>query len=260
MSLLWSSQLATVTRQLGRLGVQKAGAKAAAAVQTTSIRSFATKKKKLAKKKKKGPMPSKINLEDTASEQHKEWVKFQQAIAVDGFETGQTKALQNIKKRGGGGSSNKRKTKRDKMLDKIMERNADAELKGGEFPALRYSEEETERLLLQAYAAIPERAGRRGTKNLKRRKRQFALVREIHRKKKVHQAAFQIRRMAARSSKKKDVNTIIREAKSVRLRDREYQLSVIQRWADTMTRDRGGEEEHIDEAELVEESQKKLDV
>jgi len=246
---------------LQRLGMTQQSAKAAAAVQTTSIR-FITKKKKLAKKRLKGPMPSKINLEDTASEQHKEWVKFQQAIAVDGFETGQTKALQNIKKRGGGGgggSSNKRKTKRDKMLDKIIERNAEAELKGGEFPALRYSEEETERLLRQAYAAIPARAGRRGTKNLKRRKRQYALVREIHRKKKAHLAAFQLRRMAARSAKKKDVNSIIREAKSVRLRDREYQLSVIKRWAETMTRDRG-EEERIDEAELVEESQKKLDV
>lgn len=37
------------------------------------------------------------------------------------------------------------------------------QLKGGEFPALRYSDEETERLLTEAYAAIPPRAGKRGT-------------------------------------------------------------------------------------------------
>jgi len=36
------------------------------------------------------------------------------------------------------------------------------------FPAIRYSPEETEELLQQAYAALPVRDGKRGTRNLRR--------------------------------------------------------------------------------------------
>lgn len=271
--LLLSSQLAAVTRTLGRLGLQNHAKRkafpvvvAASSTQPIAIRSFGSKKSKKKGVHKQQTPPAPVDSEPTAAQQHSEWVEFQRSIAVEGFETGQTTTVQRTTKKSGGGGG-KRKTRRDAMHERILERQRLTELRGGEFPPLRYSPEETERLLAQAYAAVPPRAGPRGTRRLKRQKRRWALVREIRRKYKWHLANFQVRRMQERSRKKRDVNSIIREAKSVRRRDREYQLSVLQRWASTM---RGREDplvaseeptEDIQEAQVVgpSSSQKKMD-
>jgi hypothetical protein len=168
-----------------------------------------------------------------AAEQHKEWVEFQKSIEVDGFETGQTLSTIDAKKgrSGGKAATKKRLTKRDEMAEKIKERQRLAGGGGGEFPPMRYSDEETERLLQQAYAAIPKRMGKRGTLQLKRQKRRWHLVREIHRKYKAHIVKFHFRRMKRRSTKIKQIIEFISNvAPNTVHQDREYQDAVRQRY------------------------------
>ena len=267
MSLSSMSRLAFVTRRLGQMSLQQqsvtvttAGSSfcrqtAAYVVHRPPVfghtGSLMLQMRCFASKSKKSKVTEKVayNPEDEAATQHKEWVKFQQSIAVDGFDTGATTEIQRVKKGGGRG---KRKTKRDEQYQRILDRERLTEVSGGEFPPERYSDEETARLLEQAYNAVPPRAGKRGTRSLKRQKLRWHLVRGVRKRYKAHMAKFQIRKMAERSRKAKDVNSIIREAKSVRLRDREYQLYVLNRWNDTMAKaaaDKGSKQ--FEEAELA---------
>lgn len=169
-----------------------------------------------------------------AAEQHKAWVKFQQSIAVKGFETGQTTTIQVGSKSSKAKRGRATKRKINEAQAKILERQRLVGTGGGEYPPMRYSEEETERLLAEAYAAIPQGTGKRGSRNKKRQERRWQLVREIRAKQKAHLAAFQVRKMAKRSQKIKEVKAILQEAPQVRQRDRLYQLAVYQRWASTM--------------------------
>ena len=106
------------------------------------------------------------------------------------------------------------------------------QLKGGEFPALRYSDEETERLLAEAYAAIPPRAGKRGTNHLKREKRRWQIKREYDAKKKAERIGAHTRRMAKRSRIIREIKQVKEEAPRVREEDSNYQEYVLQRWAE----------------------------
>ena len=105
------------------------------------------------------------------------------------------------------------------------------QLKGGEFPSLRYSDEETERLLAQAYAAIPPRAGKRGTRNLKRQKRRWEIKRQYDATKKSERIAEHGRRMAKRHEISQAMYNIRVEGVDIREREREYQMGVVERWA-----------------------------
>ena len=174
------------------------------------------------------------NTKAGPAEQHKEWVEFQKSIEVDGFETGQTLTAIDASKKGRSGgkvATKKRMTKRNEMAEKIKERQRLAGGGGGEFPPMRYSDEETERLLQQAYAAIPKRMGKRGTLQLKRQKRRWHLVREIHRKYKEHIVKFHFRRMERRSTKMKQIIDFISNvAPNAVQEDAEYQNNVRQRY------------------------------
>jgi hypothetical protein len=178
------------------------------------------------------------NTKGGAAEQHKEWVEFQKSIEVDGFETGQTLTAIDATKKGRSGgkvATKKRLTKRDEMAEKIKERQRLAGSGGGEFPPMRYSDEETERLLKQAYAAIPKRMGKRGTLQLKRQKRRWHLVREIHRKYKANIVKFHFRRMARRSTKMKQIIDFVSNvAPNTVHQDMEYQNMVRQRYVNMM--------------------------
>jgi hypothetical protein len=105
------------------------------------------------------------------------------------------------------------------------------QLKGGEFPTLRYSDEETERLLAEAYAAIPPRAGKRGTLNLKRQKGRAFVRMQYHYKKKLERIGAHERRMAKRKRTNDEIKRCRSEAEDVRARERDYQDMVLQRWA-----------------------------
>jgi hypothetical protein len=162
--------------------------------------------------------------------QHKEWVKFQQSIAVDGFETGQT--LEEVTKKSRGGKS---KVKSTSAQEKIKDRQRLTDVGGGQFPPMRYSDEETERLLAEAYAALPERAGKRGTRNLKRQGTRWHLVRKIRKKYKWQMAQYQTRKMEKRSKKVREVKEMLGEAPDVRQGDRAYQAQVFAKWATIMS-------------------------
>lgn len=244
---------------------------------TFQIRSLATQKKNRPKKNAAKPKKTKHNAKATAMEnnhsneedddsadafqthsstplQHEEWVQFQRAISVQGFETGQTTtssvtqsssssrgSRQSSTSLQSNSSSSQRKkiTRRNALAETVAERRRLTGAGGGEFPPLRYSEDETNRLLEMAYAAVPPRAGPRGTLRLKRQKKRWHLVREIHRKYKSHMAAFQVRKMAKRSWKVREVRAVLDTAAQICQQDRAYQLEVYRRWAATNNKSMG---------------------
>jgi hypothetical protein len=161
--------------------------------------------------------------------QMQEWVKFQQSIAVDGFQTGQLTTAKVIKKSKGG------KQVRRKREREMAAQRDDTKLE--KFPAVRYSEEETKRLLEEAYSMIPERAGKRGTRNLKRQKRRWFLVRKIRAKYKASRELEHERKMHKRHVKRQAVLAVKEEAPAIRENDQAYQEEVLRRWASAMVED-----------------------
>jgi hypothetical protein len=168
--------------------------------------------------------------------QHHEWVKFQQSIAVDGFETGQTTkatltALTGRKDRGG---KQLRKRKEKELAESFKTERLTKAQKGGIFPTLRYSDEETERLLAEAYAAVPKRMGKRGTKNLIRQRVRWFRVRKIRAKIKKYRIRAHFRRMEERSRRVKEVLAVKESAAETRARDAAYQDAVFHKWTEKM--------------------------
>lgn len=168
--------------------------------------------------------------------QHLEWVKFQKSIAVDGFETGQTTkatvtALTGRKDRGG---KQLRKRKEKELAEQVKAERLTESLGGGLFPPLKYSEEDTERLLAEAYAAIPERAGKRGTRNLKRQRVRWHRVRKIRAKQKKFKERAHYRRMEKRSRIVKEVLEIKETAAEIRAKEQAYQDAVFRKWTQQM--------------------------
>jgi hypothetical protein len=167
--------------------------------------------------------------------QHHEWVKFQQSIAVDGFETGQTTkatltALTGRKDRGG----KQLRKRKEKELEALRSGKMTESLGRGLYPAERYSDEETERLLAEAYAAVPKRAGKRGTKNLRRQRLRWFRVRKIHAKIKKYRIRAHFRRMEERSRRVKEVLAVKESAAETRARDAAYQDAVFHKWTEKM--------------------------
>jgi hypothetical protein len=268
MSFLLASQMTALTRQVGRVRLSAVTATARCLVPqlapatliqgtnnfnncflTSTTRSFATKKKKAEGAEKKRAAAAVVAAKTdgqneaekkTAAMQHEQWVKFQQSIAVDGFETGQTMEVRTSNKKARGGKA-KRKTQKTELEERIAERARFTGVGGGEYPPLRYSDEETERLLAEAYAAVPERAGKRGTRNLKRQGVRWHLVRKIHKKYKYHMEGHQTRKMEKRSLKIKQVKGVLEASPSIRERDRAYQAQVFERWAAMRVQDPGEE-------------------
>ena len=117
---------------------------------------------------------------------------------------------------------------------RLDEEQQDSSMK---FPALRYSPEETEELLQMAYAALPERAGKRGTRNLKRQKKRWKDVRRIRYKYKQNIIAAHERRMEHRHWKREQVKAVKAEAPEIRGKDLDYRAQVLRRWAETMFHD-----------------------
>ncbi|CAJ1949133.1 unnamed protein product [Cylindrotheca closterium] len=242
----------TATANANATAIAKASA-ATSDVWTISRQTFATNRKTIdaknvkrlkiqAKKKKNLSKPAK-SVEEQDNDQSKtedanqpflqqqEWVKFQQSISVDGFQTGQVTTATVLKKGRGGKQARRRK---EMELAKLQESQDVTVNTDEKFPAIRYSQEETERLLEQAYAAVPERAGKRGTRNLQKQENRWQLVREIRSKYKAQIAAAHERRMEKRHWKRQQVIAAKEEAPSLRSQDVEYQAQVLQRWADTM--------------------------
>jgi hypothetical protein len=184
------------------------------------------------------PIPYKPKKPE-ATLQHQQWVDFQKSIAVPGFQTGQILVARTDFRRRRGGAAARRQAEKERAIAEQTDwRFKDAALGVGRVPTMRYSEEETERLLELAHAAIPARTGKRGTRNMLRQKRRWWLVREIHRTYKKHMQRFQLRKMIIRSEKIKKVKAVLQAAPSIREQDRSYQMEVYQRyWAANLTAD-----------------------
>lgn len=167
----------------------------------------------------------------SGSNQHDTWVQFQRSIAVSGVDTGQTVKERDLGKKNRGGKIDRKRKEREAELEAKLKGVDNTQLKGGEFPTLSYSEEETERLLAEAYAAIPPRAGKRGTLNLKREGRRWFIKRQYDYKKKRERIATHERRLAKRKETAMGMKRVREEAPAIREREREYQDMVLQRWA-----------------------------
>eukprot|EP00580_Thalassiosira_gravida_P002689 CAMPEP_0201620692 /NCGR_PEP_ID=MMETSP0492-20130828/44788_1 /ASSEMBLY_ACC=CAM_ASM_000837 /TAXON_ID=420259 /ORGANISM="Thalassiosira gravida, Strain GMp14c1" /LENGTH=254 /DNA_ID=CAMNT_0048089961 /DNA_START=138 /DNA_END=902 /DNA_ORIENTATION=+ len=177
-----------------------------------------------------GGAPSDASI--SGSNQHDAWVQFQRSIAVSGVDTGQTVKERNLGKKNRGGKIDRKRKEREAELEAMLKGVDDTtQLKGGEFPALSYSEEETERLLAEAYSSMPPRAGKRGTNNLKRQERRWFIKRQYDYKKKREKIAAHEKRLAKRKVTAEAMKQAREEAPAVREREREYQDMVLQRWA-----------------------------
>lgn len=168
----------------------------------------------------------------SGSSQHDTWVEFQRSIVVSGVETGQMVKERVLGKKNRGGTIARKRKEREAELEAQLKGVDTTTLKGGEFPALRYSDEETERLLAEAYAAIPPRAGKRGTLHLKREKRRWWIKRQYDCKKKFERIGAHSRRLAKHMLTKAQVKEERREAVGVRKQEKKYQKMVVQRWAE----------------------------
>lgn len=179
----------------------------------------------------------------SGSSQHDTWVQFQRSIAVSGFDTGQTVKERQLGKKNRGGKIDRKRKEREAEAEAALKGLTDTtQLKGGEFPELRYSDEETERLLAEAYAAIPPRAGKRGTLHLKREKRRWWIKRQYDAKKKHERMEEHTRRGAHKKRINQEVKDTRAGAVDVREKDLEYQSMVLQRWAEMNGHTHGGGE------------------
>ena len=96
---------------------------------------------------------------------------------------------------------------------------------------MRYSDDETERLLKEAYASLPEKGISKKTRQKKRQNNRFKLIRRAKRIKKLEKIATHYKRMEGRSQRVKAVKAVIEGADEVRMKDKEYQMDVFRQWA-----------------------------
>jgi len=206
---------------------------------TESVRTFATNKKRLMRRQKrlralKNPVEKKKPVE--ADAQHVDWVDFQNAISIDGFDTGQTTYVSsNIGQRHRGGVKYRAylERKEAKMRPEKIEEIGSP--KNGQYPALRYSPEETQRLLDEAYAGIPKKTGKRGTKNLQRQSNRWHLDRKERKKyKRDSGVRTHERRMVKRSRVVREVKEVKVEAPAIREKTAAYQKYVMEQWTEIM--------------------------
>ncbi|GAX26378.1 hypothetical protein FisN_2Hh204 [Fistulifera solaris] len=156
------------------------------------------------------------------TQQQQDWVDVQQSLSIGAFP--------------GKAGVSARATKKAKQsaVEAAAERQRLTKAGGGLYPPLRYSPEETELLLKEAYDAVPARAGKRGTREAKRQGRRWQAVRKIRKKYKKLLVRAHHRKMEKRSLKVAQVKAVLAEAPDIVKRDREYQAEVFRRWAQTM--------------------------
>ena len=164
--------------------------------------------------------------------QHQEWVKFQQSITVDGFQTGQTTTATVLKKSRGGKQARRKREKELARLGAVSEEGSTEKISAvaAKFPAIRYSPEETDELLKQAYAALPPRAGKRGTRNLRRQETRWKKVRKIRSDYKAQLVNAHHRRMEERKYKRDRTKDTLEASIDQRQSDLDYQGMVLKRW------------------------------
>eukprot|EP01083_Nonionella_stella_P316058 1143990_1 len=133
------------------------------------------------------------------------------------------------KKKRGGKALRKREALKSATAEDGGNRLLDAG--SGQFPPLRFSDEETERLLAEAYAGIPERGVSKGTRRLKRQKNRFFGIRKAASIKKAEKIAHHFDNMEKRSKQVQDILKMKEIAVETKVEDKEYQMRVLQKWS-----------------------------
>lgn len=101
----------------------------------------------------------------------------------------------------------------------------------GQFPPLRFSETETQKLLNEAYAAIPPKGISKKTRQKKRQLTRFKAIRKQRYIKKQEKIAHHYKKMEIRSKNLKDVLEMKENAKGIRVDDEVYRKKVLMKWA-----------------------------
>eukprot|EP00548_Thalassiothrix_antarctica_P007240 CAMPEP_0194134294 /NCGR_PEP_ID=MMETSP0152-20130528/4370_1 /TAXON_ID=1049557 /ORGANISM="Thalassiothrix antarctica, Strain L6-D1" /LENGTH=292 /DNA_ID=CAMNT_0038829949 /DNA_START=150 /DNA_END=1028 /DNA_ORIENTATION=- len=216
-------------------------------ISSSITRTFATKKKRLLRRKKrtqKALQPVRKKKAAEADTQHVDWVAFQNLISVDGFETGQTTYVRpDIGKRHRGGVKYKKYLeKREAYLKSVQSKDGKGKkreeipTRPGTYPALRFNDEETKRLLDEAYAGLPQKTqGRRGTNNLRRQRNRWHAVRKSHKLHKKNRGVKQHeKRMIRRSRVVREVKEVKAEGPVLRETNAAYQQHVLEQWCRAM--------------------------
>jgi len=187
-------------------------------------------------------------LDSTANSlANEEWQKFQDSITF-------VEPAQSLKGKVDGGFVGKRKVRggrivrkqegkkllREQALNPSLAPKTVNDVKGGRFPTLRYSDEETQRLLDEAHANIPKRTGRRGTRNLKRQNARWEVIYADRRQRKSDNYGAHLRRMTERKRIAGEVREVKEDAKVVRGEEREYRMGVLRKWAEIQNMVAGG--------------------
>ena len=160
----------------------------------------------------------------------KQWNMWQQSLLTNVTPDNEASSSNlSANKKRGGKTLRKRKEAAVSVSASSQERLIDAG--PGQFPPLRYSDEETERLLQEAYAKIPARTGKRGTKSFKRQKVRFMGIRKARSIKKMEKVRHHYDKMEKRSAKVKAIRRMKEMAVESREQDRLYQESVLRKWA-----------------------------
>lgn len=156
-----------------------------------------------------------------------EWNKFQKSLIYDptiNQNEGMTK-----NKRRGGKVTRKKKEKEMKLLDKQEGRMFDVGT--GQFPPLRYADDETQKLLAEAYGALPPKGTSKKTRQKKRQKNRFKVIRKQRYVKKQERIAAHFAKMSKRSLLSKQVRGVIDGADDVKEREVAYQREVLKKFA-----------------------------
>lgn len=133
----------------------------------------------------------------------------------------------NLKKRGGKTLRKKQEASKQSSLSD-QSRLLDG-AGPGQFPPLRYSDDETANLLEEAYSNIPERTGKRGTRAFKRQKVRFIGIRKARSIKKQEKIEHHFDRMEKRSLKMTSIRKMKELAVDVRQEDQNYQKELLRK-------------------------------
>jgi len=186
---------------------------------------------------------------DVSSLADDEWKKFQDSLAF-------VEPVKSMRGKVDSGFVGKRKVRGGRIVRKQQEKKLlreqalnpafkpkSVEAGGGRFPALRYSDEETQRLLDEAHENIPKRTGRRGHRNLKRQRARWQVIYADRARRKEEGVAKHFRTMETRSRIAREVREVKGASEEVRGKEREYHMEVLRKWAEinNIVKEGGGE-------------------
>jgi len=210
-------------------------------INNATVRSFSSNKK--------------VDKSNTYDEENKEWLRFQQSIQVKGFDTGQPIPFGVSKSSGDGvdgessesqeledlfaqgkplsirGGKQKRKARAKLLAQSQGSSSRSAGTERGLYPAERFSEEETQRLLEEAYAGIPPRAGPRRSRAKKRMRQRFWRMRRYHAKKKRERIRAHFRRQEKQKQMIQAIRDVRAEAPEIVEETQKYQQHVLDHYA-----------------------------